>query len=55
MKNPLLQKDSPKRVARGGSWNSSAGNTRVSYRDRNNASYRYYILGFRLFRTKERS
>ena len=38
-------------VNRGGSWSDVPRYARVSYRSRNDPDVRYYILGFRLFRT----
>jgi len=42
---------SPYRVSRGGSWSNNARNTRVSFRNRNNASHRLNHLGFRFLRS----
>lgn len=56
MKNPLLQNASPIRVSRGGGWFSNdAWDTRVSFRDWSNASFRSGNRGFRLFRSLEKS
>ena len=55
MKNPLFQSKSPTRVIRSGSWRDSARYARVSYRNRNFTSVRFNDLGFRLFRSKEKS
>ena len=55
MKNPLLQKWARRRVFRGGGWNFVARRARVSFHDWNGASYRMDTVGFRLFRTQEKS
>lgn len=45
----------PIRVNRGGSWNSVAWGTRVSIRDRGNASFRYDYCGFRILKNGKKS
>ena len=49
--DPYTDKSSPYRIFRGGSWNYVASYTRVSFRHRDFASYRYDDLGFRFLRT----
>ncbi len=46
--NPTGPASGSRRVYRGGSWGSSARLCRVSYRDYNGPSYRFYNLGLRL-------
>jgi len=49
--NPVyIEKSSPVRIRRGGSWDCDAGYARVSRRYRDLASYRDYDLGFRFLR-----
>lgn len=56
MKNPLLVEDVPfQSVRRGGSWYLDAGNSRVSLRSSYGGSFGNDILGFRLFRSQEKS
>ena len=55
MKNPLFQNTNSRYVNRGGGWYSNAGYTRVSRRSGNDASFRFGRLGFRLFRSSEKS
>jgi formylglycine-generating enzyme required for sulfatase activity len=55
MRNPLLQKISPYRVFRGGFWEDGSGDIRSARRSLRSPSRRYYFIGFRLFRTKEKS
>ena len=45
--NPAGPKEGDAKVLRGGSWNSDPRIVRVSYRGRNEPSYRYSIIGFR--------
>ena len=54
MRNPLLQYLTH-RVTRVGSWSDNAKHVRVSHRLRIGASRRYDDLGFRLYRTLEKS
>ena len=49
--DPSIDKSSPSRVFRVGSWDDDAWFTRVSFRDRNNASNRSNYQGFRFLRT----
>ena len=46
--NPTGPASGSRRVYRGGSWGSSARLCRISYRDYNGPSYRFYNLGLRL-------
>ena len=46
--NPKGPMNGYKRVYRGGSWRSSAGNCRVSLRDSNTPAFTDYIIGLRL-------
>ena len=56
MKNPLLQNsDLEDRVVRSGSWKLYASYSRVSFSDEISIYARSRSLGFRLFRTKEKS
>ena len=56
MKNPISQDpEASNRVFRGGSWNYNARFARVSERNGVSASYCDRDLGFRIFRTKEKS
>ena len=53
MKNPIyIDSSSPRRVLRGGSWLYDDWDTCVFRRDRSYASYRHYLQGFRVFRSK---
>jgi len=53
-KQPIADdKKSPDRVCRGGSWGSSAGGARVSFRCWNYASSRSNRQGFRIVRNKD--
>ena len=55
MKNPLFRRPYWKKTNRGGSWDVNAGNARVSHPDWDQALYRYDYLGFRVFRSNEKS
>ncbi len=46
--NPVGPSSGSSRVNRGGSWNYSASNCRVAYRNGNSPGYRTYNLGFRV-------
>ena len=56
MKNPLFQdSDLEDRIVRSGSWKLYASYSRVSFSDEISTYARSRSLGFRLFRTKEKS
>ena len=54
MKNPMLVKAKIERALRGGSRDNPAEPMRVSYPDWDRAHVRYIVLGFRIFRSKEK-
>ena len=55
MKNPiLLNTPKPSRGLRGGYWNDGPLNLRSAWRDNFSPTFRFYAIGFRVFRTQEK-